>query len=101
MDARDDVFHRRAAQIPAPYRSGEKRVAGKNRRLRRFRNREADASGRVSRRVQHFDSRIAQRDNVAVMKIRIQIDDARSLRESDPVRLHFQRSVQRQIRWMQ
>jgi murein DD-endopeptidase MepM/ murein hydrolase activator NlpD len=51
--------------------------------------------------MQHFDARIGQRDDVTVAKVRIEIDDAWRFRQSDPMRLHFQRAVQGQIGRMQ
>jgi len=101
MNARDDVFHRRAAQIPSSDGSGEKRIAGENLRLRLIVNRKTDAARRVARRMQYFDACVTHRDRVAVVQIRVQIDDARRLRQANPVRLHFERAVQRQIGGMQ
>src|SRR5438477_12062553 len=51
LDAGDDVFHRRAAEIPAPDRAGKECVARKYRRCAIAVERKTDAAGRVSRRV--------------------------------------------------
>ena len=101
MNARDDVFHRSAAEIPSPDRSREERIAGENLRSRIFVNRKTDAARRVARRMQDLDTCVAQFDRVAVMQIRIEIDNARRLRKPYPVCLHFERAVQRQIGRMQ
>ena len=52
---------------------------------------ETNASGRVTRRVQHAQARRSRLEDVAVGEFAVERDDRRRVREPDPARLHRQR----------
>src|SRR5580698_1604094 len=68
----NDVFHRRATQIPAPDRAGKERVAGEKRELGAVVDLKRNAAGSVPRRVQHAAANAAGFQEIAVAQGTVQ-----------------------------
>ena len=67
-----DLFHRRAAEIPAPDRAGKKRISGEHFHFVAIGELETDAAGRVTGRMEHAATQLSELEQISVAQVAVE-----------------------------